>query len=59
MKFRKQLGNESVQDLIREASARVAELPPIHLYEPWPSDRRLEFAPEDLVVKTESKPQDK
>jgi len=59
MKFRKQLGNESAQDLIREASARVAELPRIDFYDPWPSDRRLEFAPEDLVVKPGSRLEDK
>jgi hypothetical protein len=54
MKFRKKLGNESVQDLIREACARVAELPRVNLYEPWPSDRRLE-----VMAETESTPQDK
>jgi len=54
MKFRKELGNESVQDLIREACARAAELPPVNLYEPWPSYRRLE-----VMVETEPTPQDK
>ena len=42
MKFRKELGSEDVQDLLREVSARVAELPRIDLYDPWPNDRLLQ-----------------
>lgn len=42
MKFRKELGSEEVQDLLREVSARVAELPRIDLYDPWPNDRLLQ-----------------
>jgi hypothetical protein len=57
MKFRKKLGSEAVQDLIREACARAAELPPIDLRDPWPSDRELNVPA--VVVKTESTQQDK
>ena len=57
MKFRKELGSEAVQDLIREACARAAELPPINLYEPWPSDRALQWDP--LEVTAETTPKDK
>jgi len=42
IKFRKKLGSEDVQDLIREACARAAELPRIDLHDPWPSDRLLQ-----------------
>lgn len=57
MKFRKKIGNESVHDLIREARARVAELPPEDLRDPWPSYRSLEV--EAVEMKTESTQQDK
>jgi hypothetical protein len=52
MKFRKELGNESVQDLIREACARAAELPPENFHDPWPSYRSLEV--EAVVVKIDT-----
>jgi hypothetical protein len=57
VKFKKEIGNESVRDLIREARARVAELPPENLYEPWPSYRSLEV--EAVEMKTDSTEQDK
>ena len=57
MKLRKELGSEAVQDLIREACARVAELPPLDIRDPWPSYRDLSV--EIMPVKTESAQQDK
>jgi len=57
MKFRKELGSEAVQDLIREACARVAELPYEDLRDPWPSNWYSEV--EAMPVKTESAQQDK
>jgi hypothetical protein len=48
MKFRKALGSEAVQDLIREAHERVKELPPISFRDPWPSSRR--FEPEEVAA---------
>ncbi len=47
MKLRKEIGSEAVRDIIHEARARVAELPPEDIRDPWPSDRRLEV---DAVV---------
>jgi hypothetical protein len=57
MKLRKELGNESVRDLIREACARVANLPPLDIRDPWPRDYELRV--EAIPVKPESTPQDK
>jgi hypothetical protein len=57
MKLRKELGSEAVQDLIREACARVAELPYEDLRDPWPSYRDLDV--EAMPVKTEPDRQDK
>jgi len=57
MKLRKELGNESVRDIIRDASARVAQLPPRDIRDPWPSYRSLDT--EAMPVKTESAEQDK
>ena len=51
MKLRKKLGSEAVQDLIREACARVAELPYEDIRDPWPSDRELNIPA--IVAKTE------
>ena len=41
MKIRKQLGSEAVQDLIKEASARVQQLPDRIVHDPWPSSHRV------------------
>jgi hypothetical protein len=57
MKLRKELGSEAVQDLIREACARVAELPYEDIRDPWPSDRHLQI--EAMPEKTESTKPDK
>lgn len=57
MKLRKEIGNESVRDIILEARARVAALPPEDIRDPWPSYRDLTV--EAMPVKTESTPQDK
>ena len=57
MKFRKELGSEAVRDLIREACARVAELPPEDIRDPWPSYRDLTV--EAMPVKLDSTEQNK
>ena len=57
MKLRKEIGNETVRDIILEARARAAELPRIDLRDPWPSDRELHVPA--VVVKTEPTQQDK
>jgi hypothetical protein len=57
MKLRKEIGSEAVRDIILEARARVAALPPEDLRDPWPSYRSLEI--EAMPVKTESTQQDK
>ena len=57
MKFRKEIGNESVRDIILEARARVAELPYEDIRDPWPSYRDLIV--EAMPVKTKSTQQDK
>ena len=41
MKLRKEIGNESVRDIILEARARVAELPYEDIRDPWPRDYEL------------------
>jgi len=55
MKLRKELGSEAVQDLIREACARVAELPYKDIRDPWPRDYELGI--EAMPVKTASSQQ--
>ncbi|HWO23299.1 MAG TPA: hypothetical protein VNO30_31375 [Kofleriaceae bacterium] len=57
MKFRKELGSEDVQDILREASARAAQLPRINFRDPWPSDRYLDV--EAIVANFESTKQGK
>jgi DNA-directed RNA polymerase subunit H (RpoH/RPB5) len=57
MKFREKLGSEDVQDLLREISARAAELPRIDFRDPWPSDRYLDV--EAIVANFESTKQKK
>ena len=63
MKLRKELGSEAVQDLIREACARVAELPYEDIRDPWPSypDLAVEAMPVRLepMQQTKSTQQDK
>jgi hypothetical protein len=56
MKLRKEIGNESVRDIILEARARAAELPYVDIRDPWPNDRLLDVGA--VVVKTESTLQD-
>ena len=56
MKLRKEIGNETVRDIILEARARVAELPPIDFRDPWPSDRELNVPA--VVATAKSTPQD-
>jgi hypothetical protein len=56
MKLRKELGSEAVRDLVREACARAAELPPVDLRDPWPSYRDLGV--EAVAVTQEPKPRD-
>ena len=41
MKIKKQLGSDSVRDLVDEASARVQHLPSRTVQDPWPSSRRV------------------
>ena len=57
MKFRKELGSEDIQDLLREISARVAELPRIDFYDPWPDDRLIQVT--TIPEQTESAKQNK
>jgi hypothetical protein len=57
MKFREKLGSEDVQDLIREACARAAQLPRINFRDSWPSDRYLDV--EAIVANFESTKQKK
>jgi hypothetical protein len=52
MKLRKEIGSEAVRDIILEARARVATLPPMDIRDPWPSYRSLDT--EAMPVKTES-----
>ncbi len=63
MKLRKEFGSEAVQDLIREACARVAELPYEDIRDPWPSypDLIVEAMPIklDSTPSTKSTQQDK
>jgi hypothetical protein len=51
MKLRKEIGSEAVRDIILEARARVATLPPVDIRDPWPSYRELEV--EATPIKTE------
>ncbi len=57
MKLRKELGSEAVQDLIREACARVAELPPIDLRDPWPSYPDLVVEAMPIKLETTQRPE--
>lgn len=41
MKIKKQLGSDSVRDLVDEASVRVQHLPSRTVQDPWPSSRRV------------------
>jgi hypothetical protein len=41
MKIRKQLGSESVRELIDEASARAQHLPDRIVRDPWPNSHRV------------------
>jgi hypothetical protein len=57
MKLRKEIGSEAVRDIILEARARVAELPPEDIRDPWPSYPDLTV--EAMPVKLDSTEQDK
>jgi hypothetical protein len=41
MKIKKQLGSDSVRDLVDEASTRAQRLPHRSVQDPWPSSRRV------------------
>jgi hypothetical protein len=57
MKLRKEIGSEAVRDIILEARARVATLPPLDIRDPWPSARDLTV--EAMPIKLEPTEQDK
>ena len=53
MKLRERFGSDDVQDLIREACERVAQLPYEDLRDPWPSYR------DDLVAAARAEAEEK
>lgn len=57
MRLKQEIGSEAVRDIILQARARVAELPPEDIHDPWPSYRDLNV--EAMPVKVESTRQDK
>jgi hypothetical protein len=57
MRLKQEIGSEAVRDIILEARARVAELPPEDLRDPWPSYRNLDV--EAMPVNVEPTRQDK
>lgn len=42
MKFKKELGSDSVQELIRNACARAEAQPRVDIHDPWTDWRRIE-----------------
>lgn len=54
MKLKKEIGNESVRDIILEARARAALLPRESIQDPWPSSSDLEVKAIEVKLDSEA-----